>query len=77
MKDNLHFSVSRVIFLIRGEGSKLIRFFFNLTDHDLRMFLYFVPSEQKFGIISENKTSENWSYQKMSKVKVVHLNLFL
>ena len=37
---------------------------------------FFAKTQQKLGIILENKMSENWSYQKMSSVKVAHLNLY-
>ena len=33
-------------------------------------------SRQKLGMILENKMSKNRSYQKMSNVKVTHLNLY-
>ena len=35
-----------------------------------------MPSQQKLGIILEKKISENCSYQKMSTLKVVHLNFY-
>ena len=36
-----------------------------------------MASQQKLGMSLENKTSENWSYKKMSTEKDVHINLYL
>ena len=35
-----------------------------------------MPSQQKLGVILEYKMSENSSCQKISTVKIVHLNLY-
>ena len=64
IQNTVNSSVSQVIeFLLRGVKFNCI---FGMT---------MMPSQQKLGIIFENKMSENGSYLKISTQKVGHFNL--
>ena len=70
-------SVSQVIDFLLCGGQKLdLRLKFSILQwNHCILWIYIMPNQQNLGLILENKKSGNWSYQKMSTVKFVHLNL--